>query len=143
MSIQLSILRVTLQKNWSFPIRISSAIVTISTGNCGCVTFTEEILNKKLLFLCSVSKYHGSHSLNSCVHFVLIFINSIYHTLLPYFCQNWWTFFLLSAADLGFSFRGCAKWNFEFGKHSELPEGVLGAAPEANAFRAICSLKLA
>ena len=28
-------------------------------------------------------------------------------------------------------------------KHSESPQGVLGAAPEANAFRAICSSKLA
>ena len=60
------------------------------------------------------------------------------------------TLFLLSlllrrstAADLGFNFRGCAKWNLGFGGHSEPPKGVLGAATEANAFRAICSLKLA
>ena len=50
---------------------------------------------------------------------------------------------LVSAADLGFNFRGCAKWNLGFGKHSEPPKGVLGAALEANTFRAICSLKLA
>ena len=48
-----------------------------------------------------------------------------------------------SAADLGFNFRGCAKWNLRFEGHSEPPKGVLGAATEANAFRAICSLKLA
>ena len=51
--------------------------------------------------------------------------------------------FLITAADLGFNFRVCRKWKLGFGKHSEPPEVVLGAALEANAFRAICSLKLA
>ena len=74
--------RVTLHKKWSFLLRISSANMMIPTGNFGCVTFTEAIFNKKLLFLGSVSKYHNSLSLNSCVYFFLIFINSIYHTLL-------------------------------------------------------------
>ena len=46
-----------------------------------------------------------------------------------------------TAADLGFNFRGCAKWNLGFGGHSEPPK--LGAATEANVFGAICSLKLA
>ena len=40
----------------SFPLRISSVNVTKSTENCGnLITFTEEILNGKILFLCSVS----------------------------------------------------------------------------------------
>ena len=34
-----------------FPLRISSVNVTKSAGNCGLVTFTEEILNGKLHFL--------------------------------------------------------------------------------------------
>ena len=48
----------------------------------------------------------------------------------------------LSAADLRFKFRGCA---FEFVVWGGFwaPKGVLGTAPEANAFRAICRLKLA
>ena len=50
---------------------------------------------------------------------------------------------MFTAADLGFNFRRCAKWNLGFGKHFESPKGVLGATPEANTFRAIFSLKLA
>ena len=30
---------------------------------------------------------------------------------------------IYTAADLGFNFRGCAKWNLTFGKHSEPPKG--------------------
>ena len=41
-------------KNWSFPLRISSVTVTKSAGNYAyLITFTEEILNGKLHFLCS------------------------------------------------------------------------------------------
>ena len=47
----------------------------------------------------------------------------------------------MSAADIGFNFRGCAmnrirkyKWNWVFG-------GGPFCAPEPNAFRASCSLK--
>ena len=43
----------TTQK-WSFLLRISSVNVTKSAGNCDLVTFTEDILNGKLHFLCSV-----------------------------------------------------------------------------------------
>ena len=43
-----------LHKKWSFPLRISPVNMTKSTGNCGLVTFTEEILDRKLHFLCSV-----------------------------------------------------------------------------------------
>ena len=47
---------ITLHKKWSFPLRISSVNVTKTTGNCGFgITFTEEILNGKLQFLCSVN----------------------------------------------------------------------------------------
>ena len=43
----------TLHKNrWSFPLRISSVNVTKSTVSCNFFTFTEEILNGKLHFLC-------------------------------------------------------------------------------------------
>ena len=45
---------VALDKKWSFPLSISSENVTKSAGNCWFVTFTEEILNGKLHFLCSV-----------------------------------------------------------------------------------------
>ena len=43
----------SLHKKWSLPLRISSVNVTKSAGNCGFSTFTEEILNGKLQFLCS------------------------------------------------------------------------------------------
>ena len=42
-----------LHKNWSFPLRISSVNVTKSAVPADLVTFTEEILNGKLHFLCS------------------------------------------------------------------------------------------
>ena len=42
----------TAKKIWSFPLRISSINVTKFTVSC--VTFTEEILDEKLHFLCSV-----------------------------------------------------------------------------------------
>ena len=38
----------------SFPLRISSVNVTKSAGHADLVTFTEEILNGKLNFLCSL-----------------------------------------------------------------------------------------
>ena len=47
--------RITLHKNWSFPLRILPVNVTKSPANCGLVTFTGDILNGKLNFLCSVS----------------------------------------------------------------------------------------
>ena len=37
----------------TFPLRIYSVNVTKSTVSCGLVTFTEEIFNRKLHFLCS------------------------------------------------------------------------------------------
>ena len=40
-------------KKWSFPLRISSVNVTKSQFPANLVTFTEEILNEKLKFLCS------------------------------------------------------------------------------------------
>ena len=43
----------TLHKKRSFPLRIFSVNATKSTGNANLVTFTEEILNGKLHFLCS------------------------------------------------------------------------------------------
>ena len=48
-------------KKWSFLFRISSANVTKSVGNCSLVTFTEEILNGKVYFLCSA--HDALHSL--------------------------------------------------------------------------------
>ena len=42
---------ISLNKKWNFPLRISPVNMT---GNCGLVTFTVEILNGKLNFLCSV-----------------------------------------------------------------------------------------
>ena len=46
----------SMHKNWSFPLKISSVNVTKFTVSCGFVTFTEEILNEKLHFLCSFVK---------------------------------------------------------------------------------------
>ena len=43
----------TLHKKWSLPLRSSSVNVATSAENCGFVTFSEEILNGKLYFLCS------------------------------------------------------------------------------------------
>ena len=45
----------TLHKKWSFPLRISSANILIPQETGDLVTFTEEILNRKLHFLCSVT----------------------------------------------------------------------------------------
>ena len=45
---------ISLRKKWSFPLRISSVNVTKS-ATANLVTFTEEILNGKLHFLCRVS----------------------------------------------------------------------------------------
>ena len=44
----------TLHKKRSFPFRISSVNVTKSAVSCGLFTFTEEVLNGKFHFLCSV-----------------------------------------------------------------------------------------
>ena len=46
--------RVFTAQKWSFPLRISSVNVTKSPENCDLVIFTEEILNGKLHFVCSV-----------------------------------------------------------------------------------------
>ena len=43
----------SLYRKWSFPLRIYSVTMTKSAVSCGFVTFTEEILNGKLHFLCS------------------------------------------------------------------------------------------
>ena len=47
-----------------FPLKISSVNVTKSAGTADLVTFTEEILNGKLQFLCSALKRanHGKSS---------------------------------------------------------------------------------
>ena len=46
-------LHISLNKKWSFPLRISSVNVTKSAVSCR-FTFTEDIFNGKLHFLCSV-----------------------------------------------------------------------------------------
>ena len=48
---------IKLQKKKSFPLGISSVNMTKSAGNCGLVTFAEEILNGKLHFRCSVKLF--------------------------------------------------------------------------------------
>ena len=52
-AVKLSIL-VALHKKWSFPLRISSVNVTKSAETADLVTFTEEMINGTLHFLCSV-----------------------------------------------------------------------------------------
>ena len=49
-------LKMTLHKKWSFPFRISSVNVNNPQETADLVTFTEEILNGKLHFLCSVRR---------------------------------------------------------------------------------------
>ena len=44
----------SLHKKWSFRLRISSVNVTKCEGNCGFGHITEEVLNGKLHFLCSI-----------------------------------------------------------------------------------------
>ena len=46
---------ISLYKKQSFPLRISSANVTKSAASCDLVTFSVDILNRKLHFLCSVN----------------------------------------------------------------------------------------
>ena len=47
----------TLHKKWSFPLRTFSVNVTKSAITADLGTFTEEIRNGKLHFLCSVSEF--------------------------------------------------------------------------------------
>ena len=64
-----------LQKKWSFPLRISSVNVTKSTDNyvtqvtAGLVTFTKEIINGKLHFLCSETKKDASDDRSNSICF--------------------------------------------------------------------------
>ena len=51
----------TLHKKWSFPLRISSV-------NADLVTFTEEILNGKLYFLCS-ARVSLKYFVNGCSNY--------------------------------------------------------------------------
>ena len=50
-------IEITLHKKWSFSLRISSVNVIKSAVYCELVTFTEEIINEPLHFLCSVKKH--------------------------------------------------------------------------------------
>ena len=54
-----------MNKNWSFPLRISSVNVTKSAVPADLVTFIEEILNGKLHFLCSLIAKHEAYGLDS------------------------------------------------------------------------------
>ena len=51
-----------LHKKLCFPLWISSLNVTKSAGNCRLVTFTKELLNGKLPFLCTEMKEKQSNS---------------------------------------------------------------------------------
>ena len=53
MNFAIPTIKVSLQKKWSFLLKISSVNVTKSAGNCGLVTFADKILNGELHFLCS------------------------------------------------------------------------------------------
>ena len=57
-------LRSSLDKKWSFPLKISSVNVAKSAGNSRFVTFTKETFNGKLHFLCSsyCSKSKDKHN---------------------------------------------------------------------------------
>ena len=46
---------ITLHKKWSFPLRISTVNVSKFAETADLVTFTKEILNVKLRFLCSIT----------------------------------------------------------------------------------------
>ena len=65
----------TLHKKWSFLLRISLVNVTKSAENCGLVTFTEEILNGKLHFLCSERTFIWLRKISThpfTIYFILI-----------------------------------------------------------------------
>ena len=51
-------LQEAVHKKWSFPLKISSVNVTIPQFAADLVTFTEEIFNGKLHFLCSEDSGH-------------------------------------------------------------------------------------
>ena len=53
---RLSLLFLTQIEKWSFQLKISSVNVTKSPGNCGFGHISEEMLNGKLHFLCSVAQ---------------------------------------------------------------------------------------
>ena len=66
----------SLHKKWSFPLNISSVdIFPNSQKTADLVTVTEEILNGKLHFLCSVCSFKELHnSANDLSHFYLSLI---------------------------------------------------------------------
>ena len=70
LSVKVKIVTITLHKKWSFPLRIFSVNVTKpqfphiywrNPDPADFLTFTEEILNEKLHFLCSVTKMKVTH----------------------------------------------------------------------------------
>ena len=61
LSVKVKIVTITLHKKWSFPLRIFSVNVTKPQFPADFLTFTEEILNEKLHFLCSVTKVKVTH----------------------------------------------------------------------------------
>ena len=63
-----------LHEKWSFPLRISSVNVTKSTVPCCLATFTEEILNGELHFLCSVRAFV---SLCICLLHAFLFLRAL------------------------------------------------------------------
>ena len=58
------IMRTSLNKSESFPLRVSSVNVTKSAFSLDLATFTEEILNGKLHFLCSAWKSNMEIKIN-------------------------------------------------------------------------------
>ena len=55
----------TAQKKSSFSLRIFSANMTKSAGNCKFGNFTEELVNGKLYFLCSVRSWYFNTKRNN------------------------------------------------------------------------------
>ena len=82
---------ISLYKKRSFPLRISSANVTKSAASCDLVTFTEDILNRKLRFLCSVnwSFEHSSYQRmeNGNISSNILFFKSKIKVIVK--CNSW------------------------------------------------------
>ena len=99
----------TLYKKWSFPLRIFLLNVTKSAGNCGLATFTEEILNRKLHFLCSENK---QAVVSNITKIVVFFFNGILY---------------IQSSNIGRSLfwqRSTYKWIYGIKKRSFNPSSV-------------------
>ena len=93
-----------------FPLRISSVNVTKSAVFCDLVTFTEEILNGKLRFLCSVTHswfdFYGQEWTHPCLRLAESWTTNNAKNML--FFQYFFIFFNI----FQYFFNSCNLWSF-------------------------------